>query len=159
MATIDNDQDLRRLLTRLSADQQRIIGARFARSVVHLSRNDRVNRAVDTALRADASPEELADAYHAAKAWSTKTYTECGKDTDWLGQADHFVAAAAAAALTPRARTADNTNPAWKAAMHARMASTCELVECVEETDAGVNPTNEILRQYVIAEDFIDAVD
>jgi hypothetical protein len=32
MATISNDQDLRALLNKLPADQQRIIGARFARA-------------------------------------------------------------------------------------------------------------------------------
>jgi hypothetical protein len=73
MATINNDQDLRALLYKLPADQQRIIGARFAQSVVHLSKDERVNRAIETALRADATAGELEDAYRAAKAWATKT--------------------------------------------------------------------------------------
>ncbi|MCF7985817.1 MAG: hypothetical protein K9L70_15555 [Thiohalocapsa sp.] len=152
MTTISNDQDLRALLSKLPADQQRIIGARFARSVIHLSRDERVNRAIDTALRPEASAAELEDAYRAAKAWSTKTYTDCGKDTDWLAQADHFVAAAAAAALTPDNLLAERTNRAWKAAMHARMANNCELVEDGE--DAHVD---EVQRQYAIADEFISA--
>ncbi len=152
MATISNDQDLRKLLDRLSAEQQRAIGARFAESVIHLSRDERVNRAIETALRPDATPGELEDAYRAAKAWSTKTYTDCGKDTDWLAQADHFVAASITAALTPDSLLAERTNRAWKAAMHARMANNCELVEGEPgATDGEVN------RQYAIAAEFADA--
>ncbi|MGD8206862.1 MAG: hypothetical protein PVH47_02170 [Thiohalocapsa sp.] len=153
MATISNDQDLRKLLARLSAEQQRIIGARFAQSVIRLSRDERVNRAIETALRPDASPGELEDAYHAAKAWATKTYTECGKDTDWLAQADHFVAAAAAAALTPEHLLPEKTNRAWKAAMHARMANNCELVEADDDS----SHTDEVQRQHAIADDYLDA--
>ena len=151
MATISNDQDLRKLLWKLPADQQRIIGARFAQSVVHLSTDERVNRAIATGLRADASPDELEDAYHAAKAWSTKTYTDCGKDTDWLAQADHFVAAATAAALTPDSLLTAKANRAWKAAMQARMANNCELVEGDDDAH-----TDEVQRQYAIAEAFLD---
>jgi hypothetical protein len=152
MPTISNDQDLRSLLHKLPADQQRIIGARFAQSVLHLSRDERVNRAIDTALRAESTPGELEDAYRAAKAYATKTYTDCGKDTDWLAQADHFVAAAAAAALTPDALLADKTNRAWKAAMQARMANNCELVESDDDTHA-----DEVKRQYAIADEFLAA--
>jgi hypothetical protein len=152
MATISNDQDLRHLLGRLPADQQRIIGLRFAQSVAHLSRDERVNRAIDTGLEEDASSVELEDAYRAAKAWATKTYTDCGKDTDWLAQADHFVAAAAAAALTPDAQLMDKTNRAWKAAMQARMAKNCEMVEAEDD-----DQTDEVQRQYAIAEEFVSA--
>ncbi|MGB5737050.1 MAG: hypothetical protein WBM40_21685 [Thiohalocapsa sp.] len=152
MATISNDQELRALLTSLSDDQQRIIGARFAQSVVHLSKDERVNRAIETGLRSDVGADELEDAYRAAKAWSTKTYTDCGKDTDWLAQADHFVAAATAAALTPAHLLPEKTNRAWKAAMQARMANNCELVEGADGAH-----TDEVQRQYAIAGEFIDA--
>jgi aromatic ring hydroxylase len=152
MATISNDQDLRTLLNDLTDDQQRIIGARFAESVIHLSHDERVNRAISTGMRSDASPDELEDAYRAAKSWSTKTYTDCGKDTDWLAQADHFVAAATAAALTPTHLLPEKTNRAWKAAMQARMANNCELVEGADDAH-----TDEVQRQYAIASEFIDA--
>ena len=151
MATISNDQDLRTLLGRLPAAKQRIIGLRFAQSVMRLSRDERVNRAIATGLRNDATDTELEDAYHAAKAWATKTYTDCGKDTDWLAQADHFVAAAAAAALTPEDQLMEKSNRAWKAAMQARMANNCEMVEGEGE------PLDEVRRQYAIAGEFADA--
>lgn len=153
MATISNDKELRDLLEKLSVEQQRLIGLRFAQSLAHLSRDERVDRAIETGLRTDVSESELDDAYRAAKAWSTKTYTDCGKDTDWLAQADHFVAAAVAAALTPDSMLPDNkTNRAWKAAMHARMANNCELVE-----GEGNAHLDEVQRQYEIADDFTSA--
>lgn len=152
MATISNDHDLRALLARLPDAQQRIIGLRFAQSVEHLSRDERVNRAIDTGLRSDATAAELEDAFRAAKAWATKTYTDCGKDTDWLAQADHFVAAAVAAALMPEAQITEKANRAWKAAMQARMANNCELVELVDG-----DRVDEVQRQYAIANAFIDA--
>lgn len=131
--------------------QQRQLGLRFAQNVVHLSQDDRVKRAIETGLRADATEPELEDAYRAAKAWATKTYTDCGKDTDWLAQADHFVAAAAAAALTPDALLPEKkTNRGWKAAMHARMANNCELVD-----DGGEGRLDEVARQYEIAQAFM----
>jgi hypothetical protein len=152
MPTISNDQDLRSLLNKLSEEQQRIIGARFAQSLARLSRDERVNRAIATALRSDATEDELEDAYRDAKAWATKTYTDCGKDTDWLAQADHFVAAAVAAALTPENLLAGNANRAWKAAMQARMANNCELVES-DDHSLG----DEVQRQYAIADEFLGA--
>lgn len=146
MAKIHNDHQLRAALDALDADRQRALGAAFARSVIRLSRDDRVNRAIETALRADCTPAEAEDAYRAARAYATKTYTDCGKDTDWLAQADHFVAAAAAAALTPDALLGERQNRAWKAAVQARMAANCELMETDEVADE-----TETERQYAIA--------
>ena len=146
MPKISNDHDLREALNSLSAQQQRMLGASFTKGVMQLSKNERVARAVQTALNANASDAELEDAYRAAKSYATKTYTDCGKDTDWLAQADHFVAASAAAALTPPAQLPEKSNPAWKAAVQARMAKNCEMMEEEEgETET------EAERQYRIA--------
>ncbi len=65
----------------LGPDQQRILGCRFAEAVMRLSKDDRVNRAIETGLRESVSAGELEDAFKAAKAYATKTYTDCGKDT------------------------------------------------------------------------------
>jgi hypothetical protein len=149
MAQINNDQQLRDALEALAGDRQRILGARFAHSVMRLSKDERVNRAIETGLRTDCTPGEAEDAFRAARAYATKTYTDCGKDTDWLAQADHFVAAAAAAALTPDNLLAERQNRAWKAAVQARMAANCELMETenlAEQTEAE--------RQYAIANAF-----
>jgi hypothetical protein len=150
MAKIQNDQQLRDALNGLDPDRQRLLGARFARSVIRLSKDERVNRAIETGLRESCTPGECDDAFRAARAYATKTYTDCGKDTDWLAQADHFVAAAAAAALTPETQLAERQNRAWKAAVQARMAANCELMESDTVADEG-----EAQRQYAIANDFL----
>ena len=151
MANIQNDHALREALNALSDEQQRILGCRFANNVLRLSNDERVNRAVETGLRDDCSPGELEDAFRAAKSYATKTYTDCGKDTDWLAQADHFVAASAAAALTPDALMAEKQNRAWKAAVQARMAVNCELMESDEAPHE-----SEVERQYAIANAFLE---
>jgi hypothetical protein len=150
MAAISNDHDLREALNELSSARQRILGAKFTQNVLHLTKNERVTRAVEIAQNPDAGDTELQDALKAAKGYATKTYTACGKDTDWLAQADHFVAASAAAALTPAGQLSEKTNPAWKAAMQARMAKSCEMME----SDEGEMET-EPERQYRIAGDNI----
>jgi len=151
MAKIQSDQELRDALKSLDPVRQRMLGGGFVNSVARLATSERVRRAVETALRADATVPELEDAYKAAKAHAIKTYTDCGKDTDWLAQADHFVAAAAAAALAPEAQPGDKQGPAWRAAVQARMAVNCEMMESPE----GAGETNEAQRQYAIASRFL----
>ncbi|NCA71402.1 MAG: hypothetical protein EOM91_15175 [Sphingobacteriia bacterium] len=151
MSQISNDHALRAALNALTPTQQRILGARFAENVMHLSRDDRVNRAIATGLQEQVTEAELEDAFKAAKAYATKTYTDCGKDTDWLAQADHFVAAAAAAALTPDAVASERLNRAWKAAMQARMAVNCTLIE---QDDAPEQ--SEADHQYALANAFLN---
>ena len=148
MAKISNDHELRAALAGLSPDRQRILGGRFAKSVIALNRDERVARAVETALNVEASPAELEDALRAAKGYATKTYTDCGKDTDWLAQADHFVAAATAAALSQDA--GDRQSRAWKAAVQARMA-----VNCAQMEDEQGELEGETERQYRIAETYL----
>lgn len=150
MTQIANDQQLRDALNALTPEQQRIMGARFAGDVMHLCRDDRVRRAGQLALSPDLADTERDDALKAAKSYAVKTYTDCGKDTDWLKQADHFVAAAVAAALTPPDQLPPKTNPAWKAAVQARMAKNCELMEKEEGEEA-----TESDRQYRIASQYL----
>jgi hypothetical protein len=151
MAKIHNDHELRDALNALSPDQQRVLGGRFVSNVAHLTNDERVNRAIATALRDDCSAAEVEDAYRAAKSYATKSYTDCGKDTDWLAQADHFVAAAVAAALTPESQLAERQNRAWKAAVQARMALNCEMMESPDVT----GDATEAQRQYAIANAFL----
>ncbi|NEX20590.1 hypothetical protein G3480_09765 [Thiorhodococcus mannitoliphagus] len=150
MATISNDQDLRKALDTLSAVQQRVLGCKFAENVKHLIKDERLHRAIATGLQEALTPGELEDAYRAAKGYAVTTYTECGKDTDWLAQADHFVAAAAAAALTPDTLIADKQNRAWKSAVNARMAVNCAIMD-----DDATPETDEARRQHEIASDFL----
>lgn len=145
MAKISSDHELKLALNELAPDQQRVLGGRFVESVIGLCDDGRVKRAVAVAIDADADPTDLDEAFRNAKAVSVKTYTDCGKDTDWMAQAAHFVAAAATACLQKGA-----DNPAWKAAMQARMARNCEMIE-----KADGDEHNESESQYEIAAGFI----
>ncbi len=150
MTQIANDQQLRAALNALTSTEQRLMGARFAGSVMHLCMNDRVRRAGQLALDPDADPTELDDALRTAKTHTVRTYTDCGKDTNWLEQADHFVAAALVATLTPADQLAAQSNPAWKAAVQARMAKNCEIM--VEEEGEDETESD---RQYRIASQYL----
>ena len=151
MPKISNDQELRKALDAMSAQRQRVLGCRFAEHVRHLSGDERLHRAIATGLLEDITDGELEDAFRVAKAHAVGTYTECGRDTDWLAQADHFVAASAAAALTPDALLADRQNRAWKAAVQARMAVSCAMME-----DETASERTEAQHQYALAEQLAD---
>lgn len=135
MTSISNDHELKLALDGLSPQQQRVLGGRFVKNVLNLCDDSRISRAVDIATDPEASDLDLAEAFRSAKAVSVKTYTDCGKDTDWMAQAAHFVAAAAAASLAPTDQ--GKGNPAWKAAMQARMARNCELIEQGDGSEHG----------------------
>ncbi|MES9917662.1 MAG: hypothetical protein ABW160_17230, partial [Candidatus Thiodiazotropha sp. 4PDIV1] len=96
----------------------------------------------------DLSTQEVETAYKDAKALATQTYTACGRDADWAAQAEHFVAAAATASLTPDEN--DGTKKAWRAAMQARMAKNCEMIL---NDEGGL--ANESENQYRLTEVFL----
>jgi len=148
MSAIGNDRELRIALDGLTPQQQRVLGGRFVASVLALCEEESVGRAVDVAMNPEASEAALAAAYRDAKAVSVKSYTACGKDADWLEQAAHFVAAAATACLVPESRRGSDS-PAWKAAMQARMARNCEMIERGEGAEH-----NESETQYRLTAEF-----
>lgn len=147
---ITNDQQLREALNSLSPQQQRELGGLYVASVSHLSNDSRIGRALEAAAKSDIQARELEDAHKSAKAFATQSYTACGQDADWAAQAEHFVAAAAAACLTPEEQPGTKVNNAWKAAMQARMAKNCEMIL----NDAG-ELDNEAEKQYKIAEKYL----
>jgi hypothetical protein len=152
MTKIANDRELRAALDRLDPRSRRLLGCRFAEAAVRLASDERIRRAIETGLRPEATAAEIEDVYKVARAYATRTYAVCGRDTDWLAQADHFLAAAAAAALASGDAGSEgqtgNRNPAWKSAVQVRMAVNCESMERDEVQD-------ETSRQYVIASEFI----
>ena len=104
MVTITNDHEFKLALDGLSAVQQRILGGKFVENVLGLCDDARIEHALKVASDTDASDAELGDAFRSAKAVTVKTYTDCGKETDWMAQANHFVAAAAACSRFSRSR-------------------------------------------------------
>jgi len=150
MAKISNDAAMRDAITRLDVGAQRRLGARFVNSVKDLTTNPDLLRTIDAAMEADAPIATLEAAYRTAKGISVATYTACGHEADWLAQAEHFVSAACAAALAP-ASAGNDRGPAWRAAMQARIARTCAMIERTD--DDGVD--DEATRQYGIVEEFL----
>jgi hypothetical protein len=148
MAAISNDQDLRKAIDGLDLAQQRLLAGRFVQSVLSLTTNERLHHAATVATDPKTSADAMSDAFKSARTIAVDTYTACGRDADWMAQAEHFVAAACVAALTPEEQIGKGTNPAWKAAMQARMAKNCEMIESGE---GGVD--NEAQRQYTLAEE------
>jgi hypothetical protein len=146
--TINNDSEFKAALGGLSNTGRRMVAARFAENVLALSQDTRVKSAVNAAKRTDATADELAAAFQAAKAASVDSYTQCGHECNWNSQAGHFVAEAALACVKP---AEPGGNSAWDAAMHARMARTCASIAAGNGTSNG-----EDAAQYRILAEFLN---
>jgi len=127
--------------------QQRLVAARFVENVSNLTNDARVKAAINTAKRADITRPELDVVYSAAKTASVESYTHCGQEGDWLSQAGHIVAEAAATSVTPEAKAG---NLAWDVAMRSRMARTCASIAEGQGTE-----NREAEQQYRILADFL----
>ncbi len=147
---ITNDQQLREVLKSLPIESQRQLGAGFVASVSHLCNHPAITQGIQAACHTERTTNELEIAYKNAKSLAVESYTACGRDADWSAQAEHFVAAAISACLAPDNQLKENNNPAWKAAMQARMARNCEMIM----NDRG-EVDNEANRQYAIAMEFL----
>jgi len=143
---ISNDNEFKTALGKLAGVRQRQIAARFAESVLALCTDHRLKAAIDSAKRADVTKDELAAAFQSAKAVSVDSYTQCGHDCNWNKQASHFVAEAALACFRP------GDNSTWDAAMHARMARSCESIANGDGTDNA-----ETAAQYRILAEFLNS--
>lgn len=146
--TIRSDADFKAALKKLSATEQRRVGARFVESVAALCHDPRVQTAITAARRTDISDAELNAAFQAVKTACIDSYTQCGHEADWRAQAGHFVAKAAETCVRPEDRAHDI---GWNAAMHARMARACETISAGQGTE-----NREAERQYRILEEFIE---
>jgi hypothetical protein len=145
---MNNDNEFKTALTDLSRAGQRLVAARFAEHVLALSKDARVKGAINSAKRTDITEDELAAALQAAKTASVESFTQCGHECDWNSQAGHFVAKAVLASVKP---AEPGGNPAWDAAMHARMARTCETIATGHGTDNA-----EATAQYRILAEFLN---
>jgi hypothetical protein len=146
--TIDNDSDFKAALGELSRAGQRLVAARFVENVLALSQDTRVKSTITAAKRTDITEDELDAAVLSAKKASVDSFTQCGHECDWNKQAGHFVAEAALACIKP---AEPGGNPAWDAAMHARMARTCKSIAAGAGTD-----NDETAAQYRILAEFVN---
>lgn len=146
---INNDKEFKNALAGLSTSQQRQVAASFVQRVFALSGDIRIKAALDAAARADVSDAELTVLSGAANTARVESFTQCGKETDWSAQAGHFVAKAAVACV----KVAEaGSNLAWDAAMHARMARTCQTV-----ADGAGTENVEAGEQYRLLEAFLNS--
>jgi len=150
MSKITNDQEFKKALAPLSLPQQRLVAALFAENVLTLVKDFRIEQAIAVAKNPQATAEERDSVYKTAKAASVERFTQCGRDADWGQQAGHFVAEAVVTSVTPETKLAADDNLAWNAAMHARMARTCETIAGGQGTENA-----ESQQQYQILEDFL----
>jgi len=146
---ISNDSEFKAALSFLSGTNRRRVAAHFSENVLSLSKDARIKGAIDAAKRADITPAELAAAYQTARAASVESYTRCGRECNWNDQASHFVAEAGVACVQP---DKPGANPAWDAAMQARMARTCETIATGRGTDNA-----EAAAQYRILAEFLNS--
>jgi hypothetical protein len=144
---IGNDGEFKAALSYLSGAARRLAAARFAQNVLSLGPDPRVKGAIDAAKRADVTAAELAAAYQSARTASVESFTRCGSECNWNDQASHFVAEAGVACVQP---DKPGANPAWDAAMQARMARTCETIATGNGTDNA-----EAAAQYRILAEFL----
>jgi hypothetical protein len=145
---IGNDGEFKAALSYLSGTARRLAAARFAENVLSLGPDPRVKGAIDAAKRADITAAELAAAYQSARTASVESFTRCGSECNWNDQASHFVAEAGVACVQP---DKPGANPAWDAAMQARMARTCETIATGSGTDNA-----EAEAQYRILAEFLN---
>ncbi len=151
MTAITNDKQLRMQLDSLDISQQRLLAVLFIKNVIHLTNDAQIKKAIEVAENPDSSENDLLTAYKQIKSIATKSYTDCGSETDWKQQAEHFVAVALMACLTPENQLAQGKSLVWKTAMQTRMAKNCEMIE----KDSG-EIDNESIKQYQMVEQFLE---
>lgn len=150
MPAIDSEKDFRTTLSDLSTNQQRGVGKLFVESVISLAGSPKIAKAVGALGSDELSPDDIAESFQMAKSVAIESYTLCGHEADWLKQASHFVANAAAACLTPEDQVSECNEIAWSAAMNARMARNCEAIAHGKESD-----NEEASRQHKILTTFL----
>lgn len=149
MSAISNDTEFRTALDGLDAVQQRTVAALFVDHVAGLSDDGRVAETLAAIRNPDVSDEVLSGARHAIKGAVLDAHARCGADGEWVDQAGYFVARAAEACV--ETHRSQGKNPAWKAAMSARMARTCLAADNDEDAH-----DSERLAQYQILQSYQD---
>lgn len=157
MTGLTNIKDFPNCLNALPLRTQRQVAAGFISDVLDLRDDPRIRHAVAVAAKGDATPEELAAAYHAVHAIYVESNPHSDlSELDFGRQAAHFVAEACLVCLSPLYEKAATCRLAHKVAMYCRMARTCASLRHDEETPdfAALGPIVErtLQAQYRIAQ-------
>jgi hypothetical protein len=160
MSTITTNEDFLKSLHSLSLQQQRIVAARFLKTVLDLVQDEHLEHAQRVAAKSNLTAEELLDNYHSVYAIYVKTNPRSGLNAlDWQQQAKHFVAEACLTCLAPSYEEAPSHYLAQKVAMYCRMARTCAGID--HEGDYPTFKKTEVLlkeevdNQYRIVSEFL----
>lgn len=153
MSNIQSDTEFKSALSAMSVADQRVVARLFVEHVIGLSDNPVVGKTLMADDIDAMSEDEITAAYKITKAAAIDSYTLCGHDGDWIKQASHFVAAAAAACFTPSDQAVKCNDIAWSAAMNARMARVCQGVAQGTGDD-----DSETTSQYRILNTFLQSV-
>jgi hypothetical protein len=153
MTRFSSDAEFKAALSELAIPQQRAVARLFVRNVLDLSDDPRIGKALGDDDATELSNDDIATGFRTTKAAAIESYTLCGHEGDWLRQASHFVAAAAAACLTPADQAGQCRDVAWSTAMNARMARVCEAVAQGKGTDE-----SETKKQYAILESYLQTI-
>ena len=149
MTGITNESEFRQSIKGLDYNQQHVLAAKFIEHVLDLCSDKRIADVVRIAADSNASGEELAGAFHTARAVAIDSHTRCGSEGNWQEQAGYFVARAAVSAVTPETQL-DGASAALQAAMSARMAQTSKSIAA--EDDMAVQEAQDqyrILSEYI----------
>ncbi len=145
------DSEFRQALSALSRLQQRQIGAQFIERVLQQYPEATLSKLLAVAQQADVSELELAAAAKTAKALALDKHTRCGAEGDWQAQASYFLARATSELL---ATSKPSQLPAWEAALNARLARTCALIDDTHHTLHGESDAQyQLLTDYLAREE------
>ena len=161
MSDLDSTQKFSAALSALPLSTQRLIGGEFAKQVLHLVSDHRLQQVVDIAMNPGASHDEIQMAYHLAHSVYVGTQPESEySELDFRRQAEHFVAQACMLCVAPVNTDAEFVHLAQRIAMYCRMAITCSCMpheqereldfsHASEETEKLIESQHEILQRYL----------
>ena len=160
MPTITNMQEFKAALESLSDEQQRVLGARFISEVLDLSDDVRLREILAVAKQAQASVEDLLDAYSRARSIAVDLSFHGELELiNFKKQAAQYVAKACVACLVPMPATVKQRFRAWNVAHYCREARMCADLAHEQDTEilakVEKNLKKTIARQYALTSEFL----
>ena len=161
MPGIDSHQAFQKALSDLPVKKQRQVGAKFIGHVLDLTSERRLHSAQAFLTRPNISAEELLDAYHSVHSLYVETNPRSDlSELNYARQAEHFVAEACLACLSPVYEEAKVQRLGEKVAMYCRMARTCAGIKHDQDrphlSEAEQLLTKEIQDQYRLLDEFLE---
>jgi hypothetical protein len=148
MKTITNDEEFRTALNGLSQIERRIVGLHFLNNVMDITDKKLFLPIISLFANKGIHEGDFTSLMTNMRKLTVESHARCGSDTDWLKQAQHFVAKAAYF-LTMSANDKDNL--AQEVAMAARIARNFVAI-----AEGKSDNNEEVQAQYQILVKFIE---